>query len=62
MSDKPLELETYVEQLSQLLDLPLAPESKLKVIENLATLARIAQLFTEYPLPDNIEFPSKFEP
>jgi hypothetical protein len=62
MSEQPLELEKYVEQMSLLLNLPLTPESRLKVIENLTALARISKLVTEYPLPENIELAPKFEP
>ncbi|MDY6785058.1 MAG: DUF4089 domain-containing protein [Cyanobacteriota bacterium] len=62
MTEKPLELESYVEQMSALLDLRLSPESKVNVIENLRTLARISKLFTEYPVPENTDIASKFKP
>ncbi len=52
----------YVEQTSQLLDLPLDPEHLPGVIKNFATIAAIAQLVTEFPLPVEIEAAPVFEP
>lgn len=52
----------YVEQMSELLDFPLAPEHLPGVIKNFATIAAIAQLVTEFPLPAEIEAAPVFEP
>lgn len=52
----------YVEQMSQLLDLPIPPESLPGVVKNFATIAAIATLVTDFPLPEEIEAASVFEP
>lgn len=62
MQEKTLNLDRYVEQMSELLNLPIAPEYRPGVVKNLATIAAIAQLVTEFPLPDEIEAAPVFEP
>lgn len=52
----------YIEQMSIILDLPLQPEHKTGVIQNFETIIKIAQLVTEFPLPETIEPAPKFEP
>jgi hypothetical protein len=52
----------YVEQMSQVLDLPLASEHLPGVVKNFSTICAIAQLVTEFPLPDEIEAAPVFEP
>jgi hypothetical protein len=52
----------YVEQMSEILDLPIAPEHLPGVIKNFASIAAIAQLVTEFPLPAEIEAAPVFEP
>lgn len=62
MTEKTNPLADYVEQTAQLLDLPLAPEHRDGVVENFATIAAIATLVTEFPLPEDIELAPVFEP
>ncbi|MEM9540974.1 MAG: DUF4089 domain-containing protein [Cyanobacteria bacterium P01_E01_bin.42] len=52
----------YVEQASQLLDLPIAPDYLPEVVANLESIAAIAQLVSEFPLPEDIEAVTIFEP
>jgi hypothetical protein len=52
----------YVEQMSELLDLQIAPEQCPSVINNFSTIAAIAKLVTEFPLPSEIEAATVFEP
>ena len=59
---KTLNPSAYVEQISELLDLPLDPEHRLGVEKNFATISAIAQLVTEFTLPDEIEPAPVFEP
>lgn len=60
--EKTLNPAAYVEQMSELLDLPLAPEYRPGVVKNFATISAIAQLVTEFTLPDEIEPAPVFEP
>lgn len=62
MQEKTLNFDQYVEQMSELLNLPIAPEYRPGVVKNLATIAAIAKLVTEFPLPDEIEAAPVFEP
>ena len=55
-------LVEYVEQMSQLLDLPLEPENQPGVVDNMTKLAAIASLVMQFPLPENIEAAPIFEP
>ncbi|HEY9809159.1 MAG TPA: DUF4089 domain-containing protein [Halomicronema sp.] len=58
----PKKTNEYIEQMSIILDLPLQSEHKIGVIQNFETIIKIAQLVTEYPLPETIEPAPKFEP
>jgi hypothetical protein len=62
MTEKTLDPAKYVEQTAQLIDLPIPPEYRPGVVENFARIAAIAQLFTEFPLPEEIEPAPVFEP
>jgi precorrin-4 methylase len=53
---------TYVEQMSELLNLPLDPEHFPGVVKNFATISAIATLVMEFPLPEDIEAAPIFEP
>ena len=57
-----LNIAQYVEQTAQLIDLPLAPEYQLSVVENFAKIAAIATLVVEFPLPEDLESAPVFEP
>jgi hypothetical protein len=52
--------EADVERLAAALGLPLEPGSAAAVAENLAGLLAYARLFTEFPLPDDVEPPPVF--
>lgn len=62
MPEKSLNIAQYVEQTAQIIDLPLAPEYRLSVVENFAKIAAIATLVLEFPLPEEIEPAPVFEP
>lgn len=57
-----LNIAQYVEETAQLIDLPLAPEYRLSVVENFAKIAAIATLVVEFPLPEELESAPVFEP
>ncbi|NEP08818.1 MAG: DUF4089 domain-containing protein [Symploca sp. SIO2C1] len=61
-NDQPSNVSEYVEQMAQVLDLNLAPEHLPGVVENFESIAAIAVLVTEFPLPENIEAAPVFEP
>lgn len=52
----------YIDQTAELLALPLQPEHRLGVIENFTRIQAIAELILEFPLPDDIEPATVFEP
>ena len=62
MTETTKDLDEYVDRLSGAIDLPLAPEPRPGVVENFVRIAAIAQLVTEFPLPDTIEPAPVFEP
>ena len=51
-----------VDRAAELIDLPLDPEHRPGVIENMEKIAEIAKLVTEFPLPDTIEPAPIFDP
>ena len=54
--------EADVERLAAALGLPLEPGGAAAVAESLAGLLVYAQLFVEFPLPDDVEPPGIFHP
>jgi Asp-tRNA(Asn)/Glu-tRNA(Gln) amidotransferase C subunit len=54
--------EEYIIQTAKLLDLEIAPENLTSVVNNFATIAKIASLVTEFPLSQDLESASVFEP
>ena len=54
--------EADVERLAAALGLPLEPGSAAAIAENLAGLLDYARLFTEFPLPDDVEPPPMLRP
>ena len=62
MSDRPKDLNRYVEQMALVLDLPLQPEHQAGVVDNLARMKAIAQFVNEFPLPEEIEAAPIFQP
>ncbi len=51
-----------VNLMAQLLQLSIAPDHQPGVIANLLRTAEIAELVMEFPLPEEIEVASTFEP
>jgi Protein of unknown function (DUF4089) len=62
MASENFDLRTYVEQMSQLLDLPIQDEYRDAVVANFARIEAIAHLVNTFPLPAEIEAASVFEP
>lgn len=62
MEKKKIELTEYVETMALLMNLPLTPEYRQGVGENFASIEALAQLFLEFPLPEEIEAAPIFEP
>jgi hypothetical protein len=60
--EKTIDPALYVEQISQVLDLPIDPEYYPSVVKNFGSICAIAKLVTEFPLPDSIEAAPVFEP
>lgn len=54
--------EAYINQVAELINLPLDPEHRPGVIENFERIVVIAKLVTEFPLPDDLEVAPIFEP
>ena len=59
--EKNLNPAEYVEQISQVLDLPIDSEYYQGVVKNFTTICAIAKLVTDFPLPE-IEAAPVFEP
>ncbi|MBD1806270.1 DUF4089 domain-containing protein [Microcoleus sp. FACHB-SPT15] len=59
---KDINLAAYIEQMSEILDLPINPEYRPDVIKNFASICAIATLVTDFPLPEDIEAAPVFEP
>jgi len=59
---KTINPDTYVEQMSEILDLPIDPEYRPGVIKNVASIFAIATLVTDFTLPEDIEAAPVFEP
>ncbi|HEY9736395.1 MAG TPA: DUF4089 domain-containing protein [Trichocoleus sp.] len=58
----PFDSAAYVDQMSAFLRLPIPPELRDGVIENLERIWDIAQPVVEFPLPDDLEAAPIFEP
>jgi hypothetical protein len=54
--------EAEIERLAALLGLPIEPESRAAVAENLAGLLNAARVLAELPLPDDAEPAPIFRP
>jgi len=62
MTEQPVNPEAFVEQMAAIVGLPLQPDHRLGVVDNFARIITIAQLVTEFPLPEDIEIGPVFEP
>lgn len=56
------DLETYMDAAAVLIDLPIPPECRPGVLENLARMQQLAGAFLEFALPPDIEPANTFEP
>lgn len=54
-------IEEYVDRMAELINLPLDSSHRPGVIANFEKLAEIAQLVTEFPLPEEIEAAPSFQ-
>ncbi|MGI0489533.1 DUF4089 domain-containing protein [Pantanalinema rosaneae CENA516] len=62
MSESNLDAENYVQQVAQMIGLPLPPEHLPGVIANFDRIAAVAQQVMEFPLPEETEIAPVFEP
>lgn len=62
MPDKPIDPAELVDQLSALVGLPIQPEHHASVVENFSRIMAVAQLVREFPLPEDVEIATVFEP
>jgi hypothetical protein len=60
--EKNINPAAYIEQMSEILDLPIDPEYRPGVVKNFASICAIATLVTDFPLPEDIEAAPVFEP
>ncbi|GAX34494.1 DUF4089 domain-containing protein [Nodularia sp. NIES-3585] len=61
MKNKKFDVDTYVDQMSLLLNLQLTDEYRNGVVANFAKIQAIAQVINEFPLPEEIEAAPVFE-
>ena len=59
---KDFDASAYVDQASRLCGLTIAPEHYPGVVENMESLAQVAQLVMSFPLPETIEPAPVFNP
>ncbi|MEQ9670586.1 DUF4089 domain-containing protein [Coleofasciculus sp. G2-EDA-02] len=62
MTKESFDVGEYVDRMAELIDLPIDPEYRFGVVDNLTRIAAIAQLVNDFPLPDTIEAAPIFEP
>ncbi|MBW4546009.1 MAG: DUF4089 domain-containing protein [Symplocastrum torsivum CPER-KK1] len=60
--EKNINPAAYIEQMSEILDLPINPEYRPGVIKNFASICAIATSVTDFPIPEDIEAAPVFEP
>lgn len=56
------EIAEYVDRMANLINLPIDPEYRAGVVANMTRIAQVAQLVNEFPLPEQIEAATVFEP
>ena len=54
--------EQYIDQMSQILGLPIPPDCRPGVVDNMIRTAAIAQLVLEFALPTEIDAAPIFQP
>ena len=55
MADPEYDFEAYMDAAAMLIGLPIAPEQRQGVVQNLERIAQMAALVEAFPLPDEIE-------
>jgi hypothetical protein len=55
-------IASYVDQMAVLIDLPIPPDCREEVIANVMRTKAIAQLFLDFPVPDDVEIAPTFDP
>ena len=61
-ADSLFDAEGYVDQMAALLVLPLPPDAKPGVVENVAQIHQIAQQVLDFPLANDLEAGPTFQP
>lgn len=56
------QIAEYVDLMANLIDLPLDAEHRPGVVANMVRIAQIAQVVTEFSIPNEIEAAPVFEP
>jgi hypothetical protein len=56
------QIAEYVDLMANLIDLPLDPKYRPGVVANMVRIAQIAQVVTEFSIPNEIEAAPVFEP
>lgn len=56
------QIPQFVDLMANLIDLPIDPEHRPGVVANMSRIVQIAQLVNEFPLPEEIEAATVFQP
>lgn len=62
MNQETFDCGEYVDRMAELMDLPIDPDYRPGVVDNITRIVAIAQVVNEFPLPDTIEAAPVFEP
>jgi len=62
MTEVSLNPAAYVDQAAALIGLPIPDEYHQSVVENFERISMVAQLFLDFPLPEETEVAPVFEP
>jgi hypothetical protein len=61
-SQFPDDVAVYIDQISNLINLPIHPDHHSGVVENFFQLQMIAQVFLGFSIPEDIEVAARFQP
>lgn len=62
MTETNFDAVAYVDQAAALIGLPIPDEYHQSIVENFERIQTVAQLFLEFPLPEDTEVAPVFEP
>ena len=62
MNNENDQIAEYVDRMANLIELPIDPEYCPGVVANMTRIAQVAQLVNEFPLPEDIEAATVFQP